>query len=172
VGIEVRAYDDRWPVQFEEERATLERALAPWLAAGVHHIGSTAVPGLAAKPILDMIAGVTDLKTASGAVPAVVALGYIQGEHRPHEALWFSKAAPKDPVRATHALHLTEVGTSLWQERIAFRDALRADPELVREYAALKIRLAAVHTDVPAYTRDKREFVARVLETAGVRLGG
>jgi GrpB-like predicted nucleotidyltransferase (UPF0157 family) len=64
------------------------------------------------------------------------------------------------------------VGSSLWQERFAFRDALRADPQLVREYAALKRRLAAEHTEMAAYTRDKREFVARVLEGAGVKLGG
>jgi GrpB-like predicted nucleotidyltransferase (UPF0157 family) len=130
------------------------------------------VPGLAAKPILDMIAGVADLRAASAAVPALLALGYLQGEHRPHEALWFAKYAPGEPDRATHGLHLTEVGSSLWRERFAFRDALRADPELVREYAALKTRLAAEHTHLPAYTRDKREFVASVLEGAGVRLGG
>ena len=172
MGIEVRPYDDRWPVQFVQERALLEQALSPWLAAGVHHIGSTAVPGLAAKPILDMIAGVADLRAASAAVPALLALGYLQGEHRPHEALWFAKYAPGEPDRATHGLHLTEVGSSLWRERFAFRDALRADPELAREYAALKTRLAAEHTHLPAYTREKREFVASVLEGAGVRLGG
>ena len=72
----------------------------------------------------------------------------------------------------THALHLTEPGSDLWRERFAFRDALRADPELRAEYQQLKQELAAVHPDNgPAYTAGKRELVARVLATAGIRLG-
>jgi GrpB-like predicted nucleotidyltransferase (UPF0157 family) len=71
-----------------------------------------------------------------------------------------------------YGLHLTEPGSDVWNERLAFRDALRADPELVAEYAALKLRLAEQHPDdIEAYTAGKREFVCRVLSRAGLALG-
>ena len=74
--------------------------------------------------------------------------------------------------RQTHALHLTEPGSDLWQERFAFRDALREDPQLRAEYQQLKQELAAAHPDdMDAYTAGKRAFVARVLDTASITLG-
>lgn len=166
--IRVLSYDPQWPVRFEQERAELERLLAPWLSAGVHHIGSTSVPGLAAKPVIDMIAGVDDLAAAEAAVPVLESRSWVHGFHRPR-ALWFRKGTAE---QQTHALHLTEPGSDLWRERFAFRDALRADAELRAEYQQLKQELAAAHPDNgPAYTAGKRELVARVLATAGIRLG-
>ena len=150
-------YDPAWPTQFETERARLEQALAPWLEQGVHHIGSTSVPGLAAKPIIDMIAGVRDLDEARAALEPLAALGYRYREHRP-EAHLFSKP--------THGVHLTEPGSDIWVERLAFRDALRADRELAAEYEEWKLR----HAGTRAYTADKRPFVARVLAEAGLGL--
>jgi GrpB-like predicted nucleotidyltransferase (UPF0157 family) len=166
--IRVVPSDPEWPVRFEQERTDLERLLVPWLSAGVHHIGSTSVPGLAAKPVIDMIAGVRDLAAAEAAVPLLAARSYVHAFHRPR-ALWFHKGTAGEQ---THALHLTEPGSDLWQERFAFRDALRADPELRAEYQQLKRELAAAHpNDGPAYTAGKRAFVARVLATAGITLG-
>jgi GrpB-like predicted nucleotidyltransferase (UPF0157 family) len=168
VSIRVVPYDPDWPVRFERERAVLERALAPWLSAGVHHIGSTAVPGLAAKPWIDMIAGVHDLARAEAAVPVLAELSYAHAFHRPR-ALWFYKGLRDEE---THALHLTEPGSDLWRERFAFRDALRADPALRAEYQRLKQELAAAHPeDRAAYTAGKRVLVARVLAAAGIDLG-
>ncbi len=109
VLIQVLPYDPRWPVRFEQERAELERLLAPWLSAGVHHIGSTSVPGLAARPVIDMIAGVHDLAAAEAAVPVLEGRSWVHAFHRPR-ALWFRKG-PAD--QQTHALHLTEPGSDL-----------------------------------------------------------
>ena len=131
-------YDPQWPERFEVERALLERALAPWLEGGIHHIGSTAIPGIAAKPQIDMMAGVRDLEEARAAFEPLSALGYEETPHRPRTH-HFSKPA-NGPH--THQLHLTEPGTDLWVERLAFRDALRNDPELVAEYQALKLQMA------------------------------
>lgn len=103
----------------------------PWLAGGLHYVGSTAVPGLVAKPILDMIAGVRDLTDASAAIGALAALSYAHAEHRPR-ALCFYKPAGAAPQHHSCHLHLTAPGSDLWRERLAFRDALRADPELAR----------------------------------------
>jgi GrpB-like predicted nucleotidyltransferase (UPF0157 family) len=150
-------YEPEWPALFERERARLEEALAPWLDGGIHHIGSTAVPGLAAKPIIDMLAGVRDLKQARAAFPRLEALGYRYREHRPEAHLFF---------RDDCGVHLTEPGSDLWRERLAFRDALRAEPELRREYAAWKLE----HAGADGYGDTKWPFVARVLADAGIEL--
>src|SRR5262245_57231130 len=166
--ITVVAYDPDWPLSFARERVALEELLAPWLEGGVHHIGSTAVPGLAAKPIIDMMAGVHDLAAAAPAIGALTRRGYVHVPHRPR-AYWFYQTEPGSDVR-THHLHLTEPGSDLWRERIAFRDALRSDPALCQEYQALKLQLADSHDDLAGYTADKREFAARVLAATGVTL--
>ena len=161
-------YDPDWPRRFEEERAELERALAPWLEGGIHHIGSTSIPGIAAKPMIDMMAGIQDLEEARAAFEPLFALGYEETPHRPctHP---FSK--PRGGPW-THALHLTEPGSDLWVERLAFRDALRGDPELVAEYQALKLRmLEEEERGGDAYSAvTKRPFVARVLAQARIEI--
>jgi len=166
----VEPYDPGWPLRFEGERALLERVLEPWLLGGVHHIGSTAVPGLAAKPIIDMMAGVRDLEDARGAYEPLARHGYVHEPHRPGIAHHFAKREPDG--RTAYGLHLTEPGSDLWRERLVFRDALRSDAELAAEYEALKLGLADDHADDgSAYVRAKRPFVAEVLARFGLQPG-
>jgi GrpB-like predicted nucleotidyltransferase (UPF0157 family) len=139
----------------------LERALRPWLDGGIHHIGSTAVPGLAAKPIVDMLAGVRGLEEARGAFEPLARLGYEYFPHRP-EAHAFR--------RPGYGVHLTVPGSPIWNERLAFRDALRADPALAAEYAAWKERYVAPPGEAGPYRADKRPLVLRVLAEAGIDL--
>jgi GrpB-like predicted nucleotidyltransferase (UPF0157 family) len=161
-------YDPGWPERFDAERRQLEQTLAPWLEGGVHHIGSTAVPGLAAKPTIDMMAGVRDLVEARAAFGALAELSYVSSPHRPGIAHHFDKTT----ADAAFGLHLTEPESDLWRERLAFRDALRADPLLAADYEALKLRLALEHPrDVKGYTAGKRAFVAGVLAERGIPLG-
>jgi GrpB-like predicted nucleotidyltransferase (UPF0157 family) len=98
-------YDPDWARMFRNERSTLESALADWLSGPVEHIGSTSVPGLAAKPIIDMLAPVRSLSDAAVAVSMVVALGYAHGVHRPEEAHYFSsppqRTGGKAPITYT-----------------------------------------------------------------------
>jgi GrpB-like predicted nucleotidyltransferase (UPF0157 family) len=163
-------YDPEWPRRFEAERAVLERVLAPWLEGGIHHIGSTAIPGIAAKPIIDMMAGVRNLAEARAAFDALREHSYLFAPHRPEEAHHFAKPSLR-LSEMTHSLHLTEPGSNLWRERLAFRDALRAEPTLMAEYEGLKMRFAADHRQGRmAYTAAKRPFVARVLASAGIQL--
>jgi GrpB-like predicted nucleotidyltransferase (UPF0157 family) len=150
-------YNPEWPGLFERERRRLEDVLAPWLSGGIHHIGSTAVPGLAAKAIIDMIAGIRDLEEAREAFGPLRAIGYRYREHRPEAHLF---------VKVGAGVHLTEPGSDLWRERLAFRDALRADPELAREYEEWK----RVHAGKEGYTADKWPLVSRVLAEAGIEL--
>ena len=151
-------YDPEWPTLFEAERVRLELALAPWLRGGVHHVGSTAVPGLAAKPIIDMLAAVADLDAARESFAALGQLGYAYRVHRPEAHLLVRDGS--------HHLHLTEPGSALWQERLAFRDALCRDPELAGEYECWK----ASHSGAGGYTESKTPFVARVLADRGIEL--
>ena len=152
-------YDPAWAVRFESERLVLEAVLAPWLSEGVHHIGSTAVPGLRAKPIIDMLAGVSSLESSRAAFPALEELGYAYRPHRPEAHLF---------VRAGYGVHLTEPGSDLWRERLAFRDALRDSPELRAEYGAWK----DAHFDGGErwYDADKRPLVLGVLSGIGIAL--
>lgn len=167
--IAVVPYDPEWPRRFGAEQALLERVLAPWLEGGIHHVGSTAVPGIAAKPIVDMIAGVRDLDEARAAYAPLGEIGYVDAPHRPAIAHHFAKPTQERPE---FGLHLTEPGSDLWRERLAFRDALRRDPRLAAKYEVLKLELADEHGgDVAAYTAGKRAFVARVLADAGIQLG-
>jgi GrpB-like predicted nucleotidyltransferase (UPF0157 family) len=168
MAIAVVPYDPRWPDRFEAESVTLEGLLGPWLTGGVHHIGSTSVPGLSAKPIIDMMAGIKDLAEARAAIPVLEGCGYEHAPHRP-EAHWFRK--PASPRPADLQLHLTEPGSDLWRERLTFRDALRADRAAREQYEALKLRLAPAHgDDLRGYTDDKRAFVAGILAAHGLEL--
>jgi GrpB-like predicted nucleotidyltransferase (UPF0157 family) len=169
--IVVVPYDPDWPRRFEAERALLEGILAPWLEGGIHHVGSTAIPGIAGKPIIDMMAGVRDFQEARAAFDPLGEESYLYDPHRPGIAHHFAKPSRR-LSEMTHGLHLTEWGTDLWLERLAFRDALRSNPDLGAEYEALKIRLADEHRDDGrAYTTGKRAFVARVLASAGLQPG-
>jgi GrpB-like predicted nucleotidyltransferase (UPF0157 family) len=165
MAIEIASYDPAWPRQFGVEASKLTELLRPWLATPVEHIGSTSVPGLAAKPSIDMMAGVHDLHSAADAIPVLASHGYRHAQHRPG-TLWFHKdRTDSDPELG---LHLTKPGSSLWRERLAFRDALRTDPQLASQYQELKEQLAADSADLAAYTAGKREFVVQVLARSGV----
>ena len=171
VGVAVVPYSKTWPLLFEQESLRLHAALAPWLVGSVEHIGSTAVLGLASKPILDMLAPVADLRVARAAVPVLADLGYRHAEHRPREALWFYEQQGEDYDTRTHQVHLTRTDSALWRERVTFRDALCGDATLLAEYQALMQTLAASDADLTVYTGGKREFVERVLRSEGLTLG-
>jgi len=118
-----------------------------------------------------MMAGVRDFEEARAAFEPLREHSYVHTPHRPGIAHHFSKPSPR-LGEVAHGLHLTEPASDLWRERLAFRDALRADPALAREYEALKLQLAQEHrADVAAYTAGKRAFVARVLASVGIEFG-
>ena len=164
--VRLAEYDPEWPVRFEAERASLEAVLGPGITGGIHHVGSTAVPGLAAKPIIDILAGVEDLDTARSYIEPLRALDYVHAPYRPAEMAWFCKP---HPARRTHHLHLVPTGSTRYRAELAFRDYLRAHPDTAAEYLALKRKLAGeFERDREAYTRAKAEFVARVVDQAAL----
>jgi GrpB-like predicted nucleotidyltransferase (UPF0157 family) len=161
--VEVVDHDPAWVGRGIQERVLLQELLAPWLTGAVEHVGSTAVPGLAAKPIIDLQAQFATLDDADEIVPLVAPHGwhYVPPEldRGPHRR-FFVKV--RDDRRVAHLHVMTADGR--WHQQLAFRDALRADPVLVRAYARLKVELAdRHHDDREAYTAGKERFVREVL---------
>jgi GrpB-like predicted nucleotidyltransferase (UPF0157 family) len=166
-------YDPRWPALFREERDHLLSCLPGDLLGRVEHFGSTAVPGLAAKPIVDLLVEVRDLlATRERVAPVLEAQGYdyfwrpTHGDDGPPFYAWFIKRDPGTGVR-THHIHMVESDFVEHWDRLLFRDYLIEHPEVAREYEALKVCLSsAFPNDRVAYTRGKTEFVVRVTEQA------
>lgn len=161
--VRISPYDPAWPVRFEQEQSVLAGEIGKWTVGGIHHVGSTAVPGLDAKPIIDILVGVPDLEESKECFEPLARLGYMYAPYLPDEMHWFCKP---DPSRRTHHLHLIPVGSRRYADELAFRDRLRADPEAAREYTALKRRLATRFADDrEAYTNAKSDFIRSVLES-------
>ncbi|MGH9410734.1 MAG: GrpB family protein [Vicinamibacterales bacterium] len=162
--IEVVQYDPAWPALFREERRELQRVLAPWLAGSIEHIGSTAVPGIAAKPVIDIMAGVSSLEASRPAIEAAATLRYCYFPYQPDLEHWFCKPSP---ALRTHHLHLVPVGSAQWVRPIAFREYLRVHSDVAAEYEELKRGLALrFRLDREAYTDAKRPFIDAVTEKA------
>jgi GrpB-like predicted nucleotidyltransferase (UPF0157 family) len=161
-GLRLAAYDPAWPARFAREAARVGAALGG-RAAAVEHVGSTAVPGLAGKPVLDLAVAVRSAAEADACVAPLAALGYAyRGPHGddPRRRYYVRDAAG----RRVAQLHLYVVPAAAWDEKLAFRDALRADPALAAAYAAEKRRVAdLVAWDKGAYAVAKGPFVERVL---------
>lgn len=113
--VQLVAYDASWPARFASEHAILAPVLAPWLAGPIEHVGSTAVSGLAAKPVIDIMAAVETLSASLAAIPAVSALGYLYVPYKAEVMHWFCK--PSRSFR-THHLHLVPLHSRLWSERL------------------------------------------------------
>lgn len=163
--VEVQPADSRWRWLGERLRAELDATLTRWLTGPVEHIGSTSVPGLPAKPVLDVQAAVADLDCAPAVAEALAGSGWHlvppELDARPWRRFLVQAA---DDVRVAH-LHLMVGGTERWVEQLAFRDALRADPDLRQRYARLKQELAAAHVDDrEAYTAGKADFIHIALD--------
>lgn len=165
--VSLSPYDPRWPERFAEERQRIAGACAP-TAVRVEHVGSTAVPGLAAKPVLDCLVGLNSLeREGSSCVAALVRAGY---RYKPEfeESMpfrrYFTRNAP-DGTRIAN-VHMVEVGSRFWRATLAFRDALRADRELREGYEAAKRHAVEVSPDdVHRYNDAKAPFIHRVLAT-------
>jgi len=160
-GVLLVPHDPRWSKAFAQERAALEGLIGPGLIA-VHHIGSTAIAGIPAKPIIDMQAVVTDVGVLEAATAALEGAGYeAKGEYGLPGRRYFRKTSPGG-VR-THHLHGYGVTSPEIERHLAFRDALIERPELADAYARLKIELAGrLGLRGDAYSDAKTEFIRAV----------
>ena len=159
-SIVVSDYDPNWPALFEQERGRIKAALGPF-ALAIEHVGSTAVPGLPSKPLIDLLVGVPGLEGAMArCIEPIEALGY---KYIPEYASWlpgelFFRKGPPGPW--THHIHLMEPSHPRWKALLVFRDYLRTHPEAARAYADIKRALAASSKDdIKAYRNGKSTFV-------------
>lgn len=159
-------YDPDWPQQFARERERIWRAVGQHLLV-IEHIGSTSVPGLAAKPVIDILAGLRSLDEAPECVAPLAALGYAyvpEYEAELPERRYFHRLVDG---QHTHHLHMAQTDSRFWRVQLLFRDYLRSHPETAQAYAALKWRLAEQYRhDRAAYTDAKSEFILGVLARA------
>ena len=158
-------YDLGWPLRYAEERSSILAALGDQ-AVDIEHFGSTSVPGLSAKPIIDIMTAMRGLPVSEAHVAALEKLGY---EFMRYNEPWWAflrKGMPR-----THQLHLLDVNHESAREhrgkQVLFRDYLRVHLEDARDYASLKLKLAARFTqDRPAYEEHKTEFILATLKKA------
>ena len=162
--VRVVPWREEWTASFEREAERLREAIGAWASGGIHHVGSTAVKGLAAKPVIDIMVGVESLEASRECLPLLAKIDYLYAPYRAEEMHWFCKP---DPSRRTHHLHLVPSGSARFEAALRFRDRLRADSEMAREYEALKRELAERFVDDrDGYTQAKEPFIKMALSAS------
>jgi GrpB-like predicted nucleotidyltransferase (UPF0157 family) len=162
----ITPYSPNWPTQFHAIREELLSAFAP-TAVTIEHIGSTSVPGLAAKPVIDVLLGARSLADIESKIKPLSKIGFPYVPKYERELPMRRYFVKSSPTSLRVHLHAVELNSRLWQEHLAFRDRLRADANLRAQYQALKLRLAEEFADdKAAYTDAKSPFIQAVLATA------
>jgi GrpB-like predicted nucleotidyltransferase (UPF0157 family) len=161
--LEIRPYDPSWATEFERERARLQEVLGA-IAVRIDHHGSTSVPGLAAKPVIDIQISVHRLQPLSAYAVPLEAAGYVHLVHPDDSFAPFFYRPGTWPH--THHVHVVEAGGEEERKTLAFRDYLREHPEIARKYEALKRELASKFDDHQAYAEAKGEFITAVTRRA------
>ncbi len=156
------AYDPQWKRLFELEKACLQEVLGLTIL-DIQHMGSTSIPGMLAKPIIDIAIAIADFEEGRACIPLIEGLGYeYKGEFGIPLRHYFVKGDPR-----TFHVHMSEITSLEWQNTLLFRDYLIQHAEIARGYAELKTRLAAKYPqDRTAYLDGKTEFVQRVIQLA------
>ncbi len=167
--IEITPYDVRWPLRFAEEAARIRASLGE-LAMRIDHVGSTAVPNMDAKPVIDIQVSVLSLSPRGWLVPKMVELGYLHVDLGDFDLIYPYFEKP-DTWPHTHHLHACEAGGEQERRHLAFRDYLRRHPREASEYAALKKELANVHPGRDhegreRYSLAKSNYVQSAIEAA------
>lgn len=155
-------YTTEWKRLFEQEKARLQAAIGDYVL-DIQHVGSTSIPGMVAKPILDIGIAVRNFEKAAVCIEPMVQLGYdYYGENGIPRRHFFVKGDPR-----THHVHMNEITSRDWEALVVFRDYLIQHPEIAQEYAELKLELAQrFPTDRQAYLDGKAVLIERVLQLA------
>jgi GrpB-like predicted nucleotidyltransferase (UPF0157 family)/GNAT superfamily N-acetyltransferase len=163
--IEVIPYNVNWPLQFVEEAERMKQALSA-NCIEIHHMGSTAVSELAAKPVIDMLPVVLDINKVDNSNASMQALGY---EAKGEFGIPFRRYFQKGGNQRTHQAHVFELGNPEIERHLKFRDWMRTHPEDKAAYARLKQDLAALHPDdIDSYCLGKEEFIAVIDKKTGL----
>ena len=158
-------YDPQWPTFYEKEKELIIKALEGRTRA-VEHVGSTAVPGLGGKNIVDIMVGVRNLDEATKYLSPLRILGYRDVTPQPDNAEWYY-CLGKGHHSVGYHLHLVKFNSEHWKNHIVFRDFLRENPKIAQDYFNLKKELAARYqTDRIGYTEAKSTFIESMIARA------
>jgi len=165
--IVVVPYDEKWPEMFKAERFMIQALLGD-VAKNVHHIGSTSVPGLLAKPVIDILLEVSDTYRLDKCVSLMVKAGYVaRGENGIAGRRYFIKGGDQ----RSHQVHAFSVGDVQIPRHLAFRDYLRKNSDIAREYSEIKHAAALLcRNDAHRYSAFKTNFIERHLQLALIKL--
>lgn len=163
-AIIISPYNDEWAIEFQKESKKIMGAIGDKVIS-IEHIGSTSVPGLGAKSLIDMMVAINNIDDADTLIEPLARLGY---EFVPKTEFPKRRFFRRGEWRAgTHHLHVYEQNSIEWQENILFREYLRRDPETVKQYQRLKEELAAkFRNNRVAYTQGKADFIRSIIDTA------
>lgn len=157
-------YDPTWPLKFEEEKKLIETTIGDFIIGRVHHIGSTSIPGLSAKPVIDILVGVESLEKSSPCIETLSQIQYCYFPYKADQEHWFCKPSPE---HRTHHLHLIPTTHPEFIAKLAFRDYLINHEDARNEYDKLKTKLAGeFRNDREAYTEAKKKFVDEIVAQA------
>jgi GrpB-like predicted nucleotidyltransferase (UPF0157 family)/RimJ/RimL family protein N-acetyltransferase len=167
--VEIIPYQKDWSLLAAEEINKLRAILPTQMILDIQHVGSTSIPGMSAKPIIDIQIAVQSLEDMKSiAITPLQKIGYEYWHENPDpERMFFVKGMPPYGEKRTHHVHIFKLNSKLWQEKILFRNYLMSHPELVKEYQLLKIKLAEQYAfDREEYTKAKEDFINEVLKRA------
>lgn len=167
--VEIVSYDPSWPHEARIEIEKLKAILPLSCIVDIQHVGSTAVPGTSAKPIIDIQVAAKSLDEMKAiAVPLLQKIGYEYWADNPDpERMFFVKGMPPYGAKRTHHVHIVEPTSKHWEGKVLFRDYLISHPGAAKEYEQLKVALAQQHTfNREQYTNAKAKFVKKILELA------
>jgi GrpB-like predicted nucleotidyltransferase (UPF0157 family) len=153
---------------FESEKDVIYSLIGDYVQGSIEHVGSTAVVGMVAKPIIDIMVGVDSLASSVGAIELLSNNSYCYYSYKADVMHWFCKPSPDF---RTHHLHLIPFNSPLWLERVAFRDLLRGNPEVAYDYAKLKLELMKNYkNDREMYTQKKWPFIRESLRLTDIEI--
>ncbi len=158
-------YNPEWPDFFIEERVKIEKVLGH-LIVKIEHIGSTAIPGMGGNPTIDILIGVQEKEDAEKCVPLLASIGYVFDPDR-HEDYPERKSLDKQAIGSKIHLYIVDINSEYWVRHILFRDHLRENPDVAREYNKLKVDLVKKYRyDREAYAKGKAKFIKKIEDKA------
>ena len=165
--VKIVDYNPQWHTLFENEKLLILNAIGHF-AVGIEHVGSTAVIGLGAKPIIDITVAIRNLKDAHKCIGLLENIGYEyvpEYEESIPERRYFHKGKP--PKEQHYHLHMVELSSDFWKRHLLFRDYLRAHPKVAQDYYELKKKLAREYgSDREGYTEAKTQFIESIVARA------
>ncbi|MBP3630287.1 MAG: GrpB family protein [Clostridia bacterium] len=161
--VELHPYDEQWAIEFQKEKQILQGLLSG-IALDIQHVGSTSIPGISAKPIIDIAVAVKDLGDLEKVIPVLQNAGYdVKNSIEDKGEVLGAKGSPEC---RTHYIHIEPQGSEYWNNHILFRDYLLNHPEYISQYETMKQGVLEQFKERKLYTAHKNDFIKKILDLA------